>query len=72
MASSFSSQRQMVNNGGNNFVVVCFTWKNGEGKERRKCKKNKMQRKKKEIRMKTNMTFSCFVFPVMKNSCKHK
>lgn len=47
MASSFSSQRQMVNNGGNNFVVVCFTWKNGEGKERRKCKKNKMQRKKK-------------------------
>lgn len=27
---------------------------------------------KEKNRMKTNMTFSCFVFPVMKNSYKHK
>lgn len=41
-------------------------------KKEENAKRIKCKEKKNEIRMKTNMTFSCFVFPVMKNSCKHK
>lgn len=55
-------------------ILLLFVSRGKMEKEKKEenAKRIKCKEKKKEIRMKTNMTFSCFVFPVMKNSCKHK